>query len=44
MSEEWFYIRLAYGLTWVVIAGYTLLLYRRSRAAERAIRDLRGDA
>ena len=31
--SEWFYIRLAFGLTWAVLAGYTWLLVRRSRAA-----------
>ena len=40
--SEWFYIRLAYGITWVVLAGYTLLLIRRSRAAEHALRKVRG--
>jgi hypothetical protein len=40
--SEWFYIRLALGLTWVVLAGYTLLLYRRAVAAEHAIRELGG--
>jgi hypothetical protein len=36
--SEWFYIRLALGLSWVVIAGYTLLpapQARRSRAGNR---------
>jgi hypothetical protein len=42
--SEWFYIRLALGLAWVVVAGYTLLLHRRRVAAEEAIRDLGGDA
>ncbi len=40
--SEWFYIRLAYGLTWFVLAGYTLLLVRRSRSAEEALRQVRG--
>jgi len=39
-SQQWFYVRLALGLTWVVLAGYTLLLNRRRAAAERAIREL----
>jgi hypothetical protein len=41
--SEWFYIRLALGLTWGVLAGYILLLNRRRTAAERAIRELEGD-
>jgi hypothetical protein len=40
--SEWFYIRIAYGLTWVVVAGYTLLLLRRGRAAEKALRSMGG--
>ena len=42
--SEWFYIRLAYGLTWVVLGGYLLLLHRRRSAAERAIREMGGGA
>ena len=42
--SEWFYIRLAYGVTWVVLAGYLWLLFRRSRSAEQALRRLRGGA
>lgn len=37
--SEWFYIRLAYGLTWVVLGGYIVLLNRRRGAAERALRE-----
>jgi hypothetical protein len=40
--SEWFYIRLAFGLTWVVLAVYTLLLLRRSRSAADALRRLSG--
>ena len=40
--SEWFYIRLAFGLTWVVLGGYIFLLHRRRSAAEQALRDLRG--
>ena len=40
--SEWFYIRLAFGLTWFVLAGYMFLLYRRRGAAEQALRDLGG--
>jgi hypothetical protein len=38
----WFYIRLALGLTWVVLAGYALLLNRGRVAAEKALRELDG--
>jgi hypothetical protein len=41
--SEWFYVRLALGLSWVVIAGYTLLLHRRRVAAELAIREMGGE-
>jgi hypothetical protein len=40
--SEWFYIRLALGLTWGVFAGYILLLNRRRAAAERAVREIQG--
>lgn len=40
--SEWFYIRIAYGVTWVVVAGYTLLLVRRGRAAENALHEQGG--
>jgi hypothetical protein len=40
--SEWFYIRVAYGLTWVVVAGYALIMYRRAVAAEQAVRELGG--
>jgi CcmD family protein len=42
--SEWFYIRIAFGLTWLVIAGYALLLNRRRIAAEQAISELGGGA
>jgi hypothetical protein len=35
--SEWFYIRLALGITWSALGGYIMLLYRRLRAAERAL-------
>jgi hypothetical protein len=41
--SEWFYIRLALGLAWVVIGGYTLLLHRRRAAAELALREMGGE-
>ena len=40
--SEWFYVRLALGLTYVVLAGYLLLLFRRRVAAETALRELNG--
>jgi hypothetical protein len=40
--SEWFYIRMAFGLTWLVIAGYALLMHRRRIAAEQAVSELRG--
>jgi hypothetical protein len=42
--SEWFYIRLAFGLTYLVIAGYALLLLRRRAAAEESVRELGGGA
>jgi hypothetical protein len=41
-SNPWFYIWLALGLAWTVIAGYALLLNRRRIEAERAVRDIAG--
>jgi CcmD family protein len=41
-SNPWPYIYAAFGLTWAVIAGYTLLLTRRRAAAEAALRDMGG--
>lgn len=35
--SEWFYIRLALGITWLAIGGYIVLLDRRRRTAERAL-------
>ena len=40
--SEWFYIRLAFGLTWIVLAGYTFLLVRRAWSAEDEVRRVRG--
>jgi hypothetical protein len=36
--SEWFYIWLAFGLTWGVVGGYTLRLRGRQASAERALR------
>jgi CcmD family protein len=38
--SEWFYVRLALGLTWFVLGGYMVMLFRRRAAAERAIREM----
>lgn len=38
--SEWFYIRLALGITYAVLGGYMLLLNRRRVAAERAVREI----
>ncbi|MGH7448701.1 MAG: hypothetical protein ACRELT_14115 [Longimicrobiales bacterium] len=40
--SEWFYIRLALGITYVVLGGYMLVLNRRRVAAERAVREIEG--
>ena len=40
--SEWFYVRLALGLTWGVFAATLLLFNRRRIAAERALRDVTG--
>lgn len=44
--SEWFYIRLAYGLTWAVLLVYALLLHRRRLRAEasRPAATAAGDA
>jgi hypothetical protein len=41
--SEWYYIRLAFGLTYFVIAGYALLLLRRRATAEAAVREMGGE-
>jgi hypothetical protein len=41
--SEWFYVRLALGLAWVVVAGYTLHLHRMRVAAEMAMREMGGE-
>lgn len=40
--SEWSYIALAYGITWAVLAGLTLLLNRRRMEAERVVREIEG--
>ena len=41
--SEWAYIWMAYGLTWVVLAAYTVSVRRRLRRAEAAAADPGGD-
>jgi hypothetical protein len=36
--NEWNFVGAAYGLTWVVLAGYALYLNGRARAAREALR------
>jgi hypothetical protein len=40
--SEWFYICLAYGLTWGVVGGYAAWLIGRRKAAEAALRGQNG--
>lgn len=42
--SEWFYVRLAYGVAWTVLAVYTALLLRRRVAAAAALRGTDGGA
>lgn len=44
MPSNWDFVGAAYGLTWIVLAAYTLYLFRRRRGAEELARkeeDLR---
>jgi heme exporter protein CcmD len=43
-TNEWFYIWLAFGLTWVVIGAYAAWLRARRSEATRELRTRRGDA
>ena len=36
--SNWFYVGLAFGATYVVLAGYTLYLMRRRARAQHALR------
>ena len=36
--SNWFYVGLAYGITYFVLAGYALYLIRRRSRAEHALR------
>jgi CcmD family protein len=38
--SEWNYIGAAYGLTWLVFAGYVVYLAGRVRGAERRLNDV----
>jgi len=42
--SEWFYIWLAFGLTWGVVGGYSAWLIGRRKAAEAALRGRNGGA
>jgi hypothetical protein len=42
--SEWFYIWLAFGLTWVVLGGYSVWLIGRRRVADAALRGSKGGA
>lgn len=37
--SEWFYVGLAYGVTWVTFAGYMIRLHLLRVAAERAMHE-----
>jgi CcmD family protein len=41
-TNPWPYIYAAFGLTWAVLAGYTLMLNRRRVAAENELRRHEG--
>ncbi|HSJ24287.1 MAG TPA: hypothetical protein VK929_06455 [Longimicrobiales bacterium] len=41
-TDPWPYIYAAFGLSWGVLTGYALLLLRRRRSAEDALRELGG--
>jgi CcmD family protein len=36
--SNWFYVGMAYGVTYLALIGYTVHLIRRRRAAESALR------
>ncbi len=38
MPNNWDFVGAAYGLTWIVLAGYTLYLVRRRHAVEELAR------
>lgn len=40
--SEWFYVSLAYGMTWATFGGYMLRLHLLRVAAERAMRESNG--
>ena len=37
--SNWFYVGLAYGVTYVALLGYTISLVRRRARAEEALRS-----
>jgi len=40
--SNWFYVGLAYGVTWAVLAGYGVYLVRRRSRAAAALAGLQG--
>lgn len=40
--SEWFYIWLAFGLTWGVVGGYAAWIMARRRGAEQGLRGQNG--
>jgi hypothetical protein len=42
--SEWFYIWLAFGLTWAVVGGYAAWLSSRRKDAEAALGGRKGGA
>jgi CcmD family protein len=34
-ADEWFYIKLAYGITWAGLLGYSIYLARLTKRAEQ---------
>ena len=37
--SNWFYVGMAYGVTYLGLIGYTIHMIRQRRAAEEALRD-----
>ena len=40
MTDEWTFVRAAYGLTWVVLAVYSIYLRRRRSSAKQRLESL----
>jgi CcmD family protein len=41
--SEWNFIVAAYGLTWLVLAGYSIYLLKRHARARRSFEDARNE-